>query len=320
MIRWALIVAAALLILGLAWFAAEWALSNFVPSPKPIRVPEDAFVQQTGYEAMTTRALNAFDAAPAARRRALIDNLREHLGDLDSELAGLRAARLAILCIGERHLDTTRHFLAARVFPALAVDVLLLEASDDQLAGLLVRIDAGEPQVPLLGADIAAVVRAARAARPAVVVAGIDESDSQKAQRIHRKRGSRDISIAGNLRSQLRRNKRHAVLFGALHCADQPNWMYRRIHLGEHRVGREEIRNLNVIGEHQDGTLEAFLAFIDAIGVPRRSFMVAEVEELDPSVFDWFPGLTRSFQRFESVIVFREHDHEHSPFRLGRIE
>lgn len=320
MIRWALIVAAALVLLGLGWLAAEWALSNFVPSPKPIRVPADAFVQQIGYETMSARALDAFDATPAERRKALTDNLREHLGDLDTELARVRAARLAILCIGERHLDATRRFLAARVFPALAVDVLLLEASDEQLATLLIRIDAGEPQVPLLGADIAAVVRAARAARPAVVVAGIDESDSQKAQRIHRKRGSRDISIAGNLRSQLRRNKRHAVLFGALHCADQPNWMYRRIYLGEHRVRRDEIRNVNVIGEHQDGTLEAFLEFIHAVGVPRRTFMIGEVGSLDPLIFDWFPGLTRSFQRFESVIVFREHDHEHSPSRLGRIE
>ena len=34
--------------------------------------------------------------------------------------------------------------------------------------------------------------------------------------------------------------------------------MYRRVRLGEHRVKREEIRN--VIGEHQDGPVEALKA------------------------------------------------------------
>lgn len=312
MIRGTLIVASVLVLLGLVWIAADWARLNFVPSPTPIQVPVDAFVQHAGYESLATRAAEAFEAMPASRRRAFVENLESNLGDLGAELARLDASRLSILCIGERHMGTTRRFLAQAVFPALAVDVLLLEVPDDALPLMLHRIDAGEAEVPLLGEDIAAIVRSARRARPAIVIAGIDESESQKAQRVHRGRGSRDISIAGNLRSHLRRTKRHAVLFGALHCADQPNWMYRRIQLGERRVNREEIRNVNVIGEHQDGTLEAFLAFIHAIGIERRQFMVTDVGALDRLVFTWFPGLTRSFQRFDSVIVFREHEHDHS--------
>jgi hypothetical protein len=151
-------------------------------------------------------------------------------------------------------------------------------------------------------------------------VAGIDETQSQKNQRIYRKQGSRDLSIAGNLRSHVRRGKRHAVIFGALHCADQPNWMYRRIRLGEHRVSREEIRNVNVIGEHQNGTVEAFLEFIHVIGVARRNFMIADTSALDSTLFTWFPALTRSFARFDSVIVFREHDHAHSRARPRSLE
>jgi hypothetical protein len=317
LIRGTLIVASVLVLLGLAWIAADWARLNFVPSPKPRELPADAFVRHAGYEGLATRAMAAFDAMPASRQLALIENLEKNLGELGGELARLDDSRLSILCIGERHFGATRRFLAESVFPALAVDVLLLETPDDALPMMMSRIDAGEVEVPLLGADIAAVVGAARRARPGVVVAGIDESTSQKAQRIHRGYGSRDISIAGNLRSHLRRGKRHAVLFGALHCADQPNWMYRRIQLGEHRVSREEIRNVNIIGEHQDGTLEAFLAFIHAIGVERRQFMVADVAALDRLVFSWFPGLTRSFQRFNSVIVFREHGHGHSPLTPG---
>lgn len=318
--RGILIVALVLLLVGLAWTAGEWALRNFVPSPKPIEVPADAFIQNPGYEAMAVAAVEAFAVMPDSRRLALGDNLRANLGDLDGELARLGASRLTILCIGERHLAATRGFLADVLLSTLPFDVLLLEASSDELEEILRLVDAGEARVPLLGEDIAAVIRAARSANPNVVIAGIDESFSQKQQRLHRKQGSRDISIAGNLRSHIRRGKRHAVIFGALHCADQPNWMYRRIRLGEHRVSREEIRNVNVIGEHQDGTVEALLEFIDAIGVPRRHFMISDTTALDRSIYRWFPALTRSFLRFDSVIVFREHPHAHSRARPRSLE
>jgi len=312
MIRRAMIVTALLAFLGLAWMVGEWARMNFVPSPTPIQVPADAFVQHPGYEAVTSKAVEAFDAMPAGRQQELLGNLRENLARLDVALASLDQSRLTILCIGESHLDSTRRFVAGILLPRLTIDVLLLEASNDTLPGIMTKVKEGQGQVPLLGADIAAVIRSAREANSAVVIAGIDESESQKAQRVHRKQGSRDLSIAGNLRSQIRTGKRHLVLFGALHCADQPNWMYRRIRLGEHRVRREEITNINVIGEHQDGTVEAFLAFIDSVGVGRRNFLIADTGSLDRLIFTWFPGLTRSFLRFDAVIVFQEHAHRHS--------
>ena len=320
MVRTTLIVASVSILLGLAWITAQWARLNFVPSPAPIEIPADAFVRHAGYEESATKAIEAFDAMPAGRRRALVENLRANLGGLHEELRRLNASRLTILCIGERHMTTTRRFLAEVVLPALTIDVLLLETPSDALPEIMSQIDADQAQVDLLDADIAAIVRSARRSNPGIVIAGIDESASQKAQRVHRKRGSRDISIAGNLRSHIRRGKRHAVLFGALHCADQPNWMYRRVRLGEHRVKREEIRNVNVIGEHQDGALEAFLAFIRAIGVARRSFLIADTSALDGSIFTWFPALTRSFLRFEAVIVFQEHAHTHSRATPGSLE
>ena len=320
MIRATLIAVSVVVLLGLAWIATDWARLNFVPSPVPIEAPVDAIIQHLGYEAMATRAIGAFAAMPESRRRELVQNLRVNLGALDAELARLRTSRLTILCIGERHMEATRRFLAEVALPALALDVLLLEISSDAFPETMARIDAGLPRVLLLDEDIAAVVRSVRRSNPNVVIAGIDESDSQKSQRIHRKTGSRDISIAGNLRSHVRRGKRHAVLFGALHCADQPNWMYRRIRLGEHRVNREEIRNINVIGEHQDGPLEAFLTFIHAIGVERRSFLIADTGALDRLMYTWFPALTGIFLRFDSVIVFQEHAHAHTRSTAGSLE
>lgn len=320
MVRTTLIVASVLILMGLAWSAAQWARLNFVPSPTPIEIPADAFVQHAGYEELATKVIEAFDAMPASRRRALVENLRANLGDLHEELKQLNASRLTILCIGERHMATTRRFLAEVMLPALTIDVLLLEAPGDALPEIMSRIDAGPAEVDLLDADIAAIVRSVRGTNPAIVIAGIDETATQKAQRVHRKRGSRDISITGNLRSHVRRGKRHAVLFGALHCADQPNWMYRRVRLGEHRVKRAEIRNINVIGEHQDGPLEALLVFIHAIGIERRSFLIADTGALDRLIYAWFPALTRSFLRFEAVIVFQEHAHTHSRATPGSLE
>lgn len=311
MIRDTLIVASVLVSLGLAWIAAEWAWMNYVPAPSPIEVPVDAFVQHAGYEAMADHAIAAFAAMPASRQRDLVENLRGNIGNLDEELTRLGESRLVVLCVGERHMASTRRFLADTVFPKLAIDVLLLETPSDELPEMLRQIDTGAAEVPLLGEDIAALVRSVRNSNSAIVIVGIDESASQKAQRYHLKRGSRDISIAGNLRSHIRRNKRHAVLFGALHCADQPNWMYRRVRLSERRVSREEIRNVNVIGEHQDGTLEAFMVFAHAVGVARRDFMIADTSALDRLIFAWFPALTNSFLRFDAVIVFREHAHTH---------
>jgi len=320
MVRTFLIVALVLGLAGLAWIAAEWAQRNFVPSPKPIQPPADAFIQHSGYESLASQAIDAFAALPASRRRELLANLHDNLGNLHSGLTRLAATPLTILCIGERHAQTTRAFVAAQLIPALSVDVLLLEAPDDEMTAILEALDTGLPQVMLLGEDIAAIIRSARRANPEVVVAGIDESDAQKSQRLHRGEGSRDRAITSNLRSHLRKSKRHAVLFGALHCADQPNWLYRRLLLGEHRVPREKIRNINVIGEHQEGTIEAFLEFAHVIGVPRRNFMLADTHALDPLVYSWFPGLTRSFLRFDSIIVFQEHEHAHSPGTRGPLE
>lgn len=313
MFRTFLIATLVLSLAGLAWLAAEWARLNFVPSPRPVEPRADAFVQHIGYESLASRAVDAFSALPEQRRHALVANLRGNLGDLQAGVAGLAAMRSTILCIGERHIGTTRAFIADTLIPALAVDVLLLEAPVDGVTAILDQVDAGVPEVPLLGEDIAAVIRAARRANPDVVVAGIDESDAQKSQRVHRREGSRDGAITSNLRSHLRKTKRHAVLFGALHCADQPNWLYRRVVLGEHRVAPDKIRNVNVIGEHQDGTIEAFLEFVHVAGIPRRNFVLTDTRALDPLVYSWFPGLTRSFLRFDSVVVFQEHAHVHSP-------
>jgi hypothetical protein len=235
-----------------------------------------------------------------------MENLGNALGSVDSGLALIADAEPNFLCVGEYHSSSTRRFLAEQIFTALPVDVLYLEIADDDLPGLVTRIDAGVDPVPLLGADIAAIVRAVRKSNPRVIISGIDESDAQQGEREVRKGGSRDQSITTNFRSRFRRGKRHAALFGSLHCTEQPNWMYVRIRDAETRMESGQTWNLNVIGAHQDGAVEAFLVFLSEIGLPRDAFMIADTSALDPLVYRWFPTLTRSFGRFRSAIVFPE--------------
>lgn len=306
MFRAALIAVTAALVLALAAIAGRWALENFVPSPRPIEIPADAPVRHPGYEALARRALRRFGALPAEERHGIRSNLRASLLPLDDWLASLARRRLELLCIGEHHEETTRRFLAERLFPRLPVDVLMLEATERELGRILEAMRAGTGRVALLGADVSGVIGAARRRNPSLAIAAIEEDESQRERRVARGRGSRDQSIVANLRSHLRRGKRHAVLFGALHCTDQPGWLFARIEATERRIRPGATLSVNVLGNHQDGTLEAFLVFLSEIGVEREQFAVPAPRALHPAVYEWFPALTRSFGRYGAAVVFDE--------------
>ncbi len=66
--------------------------------------------------------------------------------------------------------------------------------------------------------------------------------------------------------------------------------------------------------------MEALLVFIHAIGIERRSFQIADTEALHELIYAWFPALTKSFLRFDAVIVFQEHPHSHSRAAPGPLE
>ena len=145
MFRGILIATTVVLTLSLVFIAARWAQRNFVPSPIPMVIPKDAPIQTPGYyETMAEKALQGFAAISPERRQALIANLKDNLQPLDQSLARLRSSRIEFLCIGEQHMASTRRFVAERVVPVLAVDVLYLEVADDELPSLMQQIDTGE--------------------------------------------------------------------------------------------------------------------------------------------------------------------------------
>ena len=50
--------------------------------------------------------------------------------------------------------------------------------------------------------------------------------------------------------------------------------------------------NVKVLGEHQNGPLEAFVYFLDEIGIEKKSFVIPDTSALHPYIYDFFSRLT----------------------------
>lgn len=306
MLRVVLVAIALVLVAALGVIAARWASEHFVAAPAPVIIPADAPIRHRGAEIIAKRAIEQFHALPDGEREAIVGNLRDSMLPVRPWLAGIDRLGYEFICLGERHADATRRFLAEQVLRDLPMDVLLLETTPDELAESMARMQANEPYVSLLDADIGSVIRAARERNPELAIAGIEEQAAQRARRQTEGHGTRDKSITENFRTHVRRGKRHVVLIGALHCTDQEDWLYRRVRESERRIGHEHMINVNVLGSHQDGALEAFLAFLDEVGIAHGDFVIADTSALHPAIYDWFATLTRRFGYYRTVVVFDE--------------
>ncbi|MDZ7747925.1 MAG: hypothetical protein U5K43_03025 [Halofilum sp. (in: g-proteobacteria)] len=218
------------------WYRAEFPAPPEDPAaPGAIRFP--AFQRQA------RDAITRFGRLSPAEQHAVADGLRAAVRPLDDWLGRLERADYSVVCLGEFHEPDTRRFVAETFLPRYAPDVLLLEATPDGLAWIEDRTAAGREYVPLLGADVAGVLRAARAANPAVAVRGIEETRAQVRTR-RRHEGSRDRSLARNFWLAFRPGARHLILYGALHCSDDPGWLYRLLRVQS--PPREALRMLSV--------------------------------------------------------------------------
>lgn len=281
------------LLTGLLWqqHLAETAQRSFMSASQ-------ALVAET----MFNQASAAYDSLEADERRALRQHLARHTSSLETWLNGLAASDRLVLCLGEYHRDSTRAYIARRVMPALPVATLMLEATHADVRRLLPRTEAADAVVPLLEADIGAIVRAARLANPDVRVVGVEETPEQ-----HRGRppgATRDTAIAANVRAYLPAAGPTLILHGALHCANRPGRLFEHLRSGlpESAV----LRNVQVLGDHQDGPLNAFVRFLQRLDAVSGDFVIADTSALDPGVRDWFALLDRQvFRHFETVVVFR---------------
>ncbi|MDX2451917.1 hypothetical protein [Desulfosarcina sp.] len=166
-------------------------------------------------------------------------------------------------------------------------------------------MEAGRDYFPLLNADIMHILRTVVDTNPNINIYGIEETDEQqKEQRGHF--NSRDKSIAHNFWDRFQSGKRHIILFGALHCTNEPNWLFQNLRSQASLPLKARMLNVLVLGEHQTGPLEAFLYFLDEIGIEKKHFFIPSSNSLHPSIYDLFQLLKqKTLDKYRSVIVFR---------------
>ena len=283
-------------------FAYLWYLDEYyVPEVPPISRER---VHHPIHHPVARRALARLDALPAAEREALLAGLRAAITPVATWLDEIDRAGFGLICLGEDHDAHTRRFLADRVIPALRPDVLHLETTPPGLADVERRLGIGRDYAPLLGADIAGIIRAARQANPALAITAVEETERQG--RLRTASGSREDSLVANLEAAYVPGRRNAVLMGALHCTDEADWLYERIRRRLAPGVAEPAVNLRILGEHQDGPLEAFVYFLDEAGIAPGDFALDDPGALPAMLQNWFPLLWHgTFGKYRAVLVFR---------------
>jgi hypothetical protein len=304
LLRVALIVLGAPVLLLLLLSGARWVMES--DDAQSARATAPRHLEDLMYHATVSDALEAFSSLPEAERRALLGELEASLVGTDEWLDSLPAADYSLLCIGEDHEESTRRFLAERLFPRLDIEALYLEATPAELEDIAERIASGEPRVPLLDADIGAVIRAARRRNPAVLVYGIEETREQESAREREDRKAfRDQSIATNFFRSYTPRARALILYGAHHCQGGPNWLYTRIRSAAPAEVVARMHNIRVIGGHQNDHLEAFLFFLGRLGLGGKEFVIPATDRLPPEIHRWFWALRQVWGPYRTLVVFR---------------
>ena len=279
----------------------DWIVEEY--PRRPTKPPSSERIQQPFYHEEAVKVLQQFSRLPKSEKAAIRENLESSLISMDQWLTHLAQSDYQIICIGELHEESTRNFLAEEFFAKFSTDVLLLEVTPKDLKRLTKRMDAGRDYFPLLDADIMKILRTVKGRNPAIKIWGIEETDKQQKD----KRGhSRDQSIAHNFWDKFQPGRRHIILFGALHCTNESNWLFK--HLSNHAPLslKEQMLNVQVLGEHQNGPLEAFVYFLDEIGIEKRNFVIPDTSALHPHIYELFQLLKlQTLEKYCSLIVFR---------------
>lgn len=283
----------------------DWVRTRFGPTPAELAAAKRARVAEPS--PIAVHAVHQYARLPAEERRNLDAYLRASLIPMSSWVEQIHESTFQVLCLGEDHESTTRDFLAREFFAKVFIDVLLLEATVDGLGRIDEAVAAGDARVPLLEVDIAAILRAARARNARIEVAGIEETERQRlARRRLGRAGFRDESIAHNFWSRFQPERRHAVLFGALHCANQRNWLFERVRQEASPRMAREMHSVRIFGQHQDQPVSDFVYFLDQIGFPHQHFVVVNPRNLHTYIDEWFWLLASTMRRYHTVIVFRD--------------
>jgi len=272
---------------------------------RPTKPPSSERIHYPFYHQEVANALKRFYRLPESEKAVIKKNLESSLISMEQWLTHLGQSDYQIICMGELHKESTRNFLAEEFFAKFSTDVLLLEATPKDLKRLIKRMDAGRDYFPLLDADIMKILRSVNDRNPAIKIWGIEETDEQQKGQ-HGHSISRDQSIAHNFRDRFQPGRLHIILFGALHCTNEPNWLFKNLCNQASLHLKERMLNVRVLGEHQNGPVEAFVYFLDEIGIEKKHFVIPNTNSLHPRIYELFQMLNQeTLEKYRSLIVFR---------------
>jgi hypothetical protein len=281
----------------------DWVREEY---PRPSNEPMNSErIHHQFHHGEAINALQLYSQLPKPDKIFIKEGLNTNLISIKQWTARLRQSDFQVLCLGELHKESTRSFLSKKFFANISVDVLMLEATPKELKRLTKRLRAGRDYFPLLDADVLNILRTVRGRNPDIKIYGIEETDEQ-AKHYHGHSNPRDQSISQNFWGTFEPGLRHIILFGALHCANESNWLFQNICNEASPTLRDQMLNVLILGEHQNGPMEAFVYFIDEIGVEKRDFVIPDTRSLPSYIYKWFPLLDRqTLGKYRSLIVFR---------------
>jgi len=281
----------------------DWIVEEF--PRRPTKPPISERIQHPFYHEEVVKALQRFSRLPEPEKAAIKQNLESNLISIEQWLTHIGQSEYQIMCMGELHEESTRNFLAEEFFAKISTDVLLLEATPDVLKHLIKRMDTGSDYFPLLDADILKILRSVKNRNPAIKIWGIEETDEQhEGQQGHSI--SRDQFIAHNFWDIFHPGRFHIILFGALHCTNEPNWLFNNLCNQAFLHLKERMLNVRVLGEHQNGPVEAFVYFLDEIGIDKKHFVIPNTNSLHPRIYELFQMLNQeTLEKYRSLVVFR---------------
>jgi hypothetical protein len=281
----------------------DWIVEEY--PRRPTKPPTSERIHYPFYHQEVANALKRFYRLPESEKTVIKKNLESSLISIEQWLTHIGQSDYQIMCMGELHEESTRNFLAEEFFAKFSTDVLLLEATPKDLKRLIKRMDAGRDYFPLLDADIMKILRSVKDRNPAIKIWGIEETDEQQKGQ-HGHANSRDQSIAHNFWDKFQPGRLHIILFGALHCTNEPNWLFNQLCSQASLPLKEQMLNVRVLGEHQNGPLEAFVYFLDQIGIEKKHFVIPNTNSLHPRIYELFQLLNRqTLEKYRSLIVFR---------------
>jgi hypothetical protein len=278
----------------------DWIVEEY--PRRPAQLSSSERIQHPFYHEQAAKALQRFSRLPEPEKAAIKNSLKSNLISMEQWLTHLGESDHQIICMGELHEESTRKFLAEEFFAKFNTDVLLLEATPKNLKRLIKRMDAGRDYFPLLNADIMKILRAVKDRNPTIKIWGIEETEEQQ-----KGSNSRDQSIAHNFWDRFQPGKLHIILFGALHCTNDPNWLFKNLcNQASLPLLKEHMLNVRILEEHQNGPVEAFVYFLDEIGIEKKHFVIPNTNSLHPRIYELFQMLNRqTLKKYRSLVIFR---------------